>query len=391
MIALLPKNMCSGCAACLAICPMAAIVMEADSEGFQYPKIDAKRCIGCGKCRLACPILNRTTAKRTPLAVYAAMANDEGLRLASSSGGIFSLLARQIFAKGGVVFGAAWDYSDYTVKICAAQNEDELAELRGSKYVQANVGNVYLRVRDTLKRGVPVLYSGTPCQIAALNHVLGKTYDNLLTVEVICHAVPSPIAFQKYAAQRMRETGKAISRIFSRDKNCSWKRYAMSLSFHDSDIAYLKPLTDDAFLRGFLRELYNRPSCHNCSLRELRSGADLTLGDYWDVHESLPMMDDDKGTSIVLVNTSKGERCFAAICGLCRIEASDYDDVRRINPAIYRSALPHPKRRQFFSKIRRSDDFDSIVFNLLRPTIVARMRHLCGQILRKFGWKGRTA
>lgn len=387
MIVLAPKNICSGCAACRAVCPWSAISLLADAEGFLYPKIDVTRCVECGKCQKACPVLNRPQP-REPLAVYAAMANDTKLRLASSSGGLFSLLARQILARGGVVFGAAWDYSNYTVKICAAHNEEELAELRGSKYVQADVGNAYLQVREVLSHGIPVLYSGTPCQIAALNSVLGKVYDNLLTVEVICHAAPSTLAFQKYAAQRIREAGSHISRIFSRSKNCSWKRYAMSLSFHDKDIAYLKSLTEDVFLRGFLRELYNRPSCHHCMVRELRSGADLTLGDYWNVHQKFTAMDDDRGTSAILVNTGKGAQMVEAIREVCQMTASDYEDVRRTNPAVYRSSSPHQKRRLFFARVQQSDDFDSLVLRLLRPTLVARVRHLCGRVLHKLGLKG---
>lgn len=387
MIELADKGLCSGCAACRAVCPKSAIVMRPDSEGFLYPVIDTKACISCGKCRSVCPVLNRPQP-REPQAVYAAIAKDTDLRLESSSGGVFSLLARQTLAKGGLVFGAAWDYDNYAVRIISVRDESGLAALRGSKYVQADVGNAYVQVREALQKGINVLYSGTPCQIAALNRVLGKPYANLLTVEVICHATPSPLAFRKYAAQRERAAGAKITRIFSRSKNCSWKRYAMSLSFHDKDIAYLKSLTEDVFLRGFLRELYNRPSCHHCMVRELRSGADLTLGDYWNVHQKFPAMDDDRGTSVILVNTDKGSQMVETIRGMCQMTASDYEDVRRTNPAVYRSSPPHPRRRFFFARVQQSGDFDSLVLRLLRPTLVARARHLCGRVLHKLGLRG---
>lgn len=384
MIELAAKTLCSGCAACRAACPRGAIAMKADSEGFLYPEIDAKACISCGKCRRVCPVLNRLQP-REPLAVYAARANDTVLRLASSSGGLFSLLARQTLAKGGVVFGAAWDYATHTVKIVSARNEGELAALRGSKYVQADVGVAYEEARAALQKGTPVLYSGTPCQIAALNRFLGRPQANLLTVEVICHAAPSPLAFRKYAAQREREAGSPITRIFSRSKKCSWKRYAMSLAFHAKDIAYLESLTDDTFLRGFLAELYNRTSCHACSVRELRSGADITLADYWNVHQKFPAMDDDKGVSAVLANTEKGAVAFAAIQADCTVAASDFADIRRTNPAVYRSPTPHPRRGLFFAQIAQTDDFDALVVRLLRPTLKARIRRLGGRILRKLG------
>lgn len=390
MIELADKGLCSGCAACRAVCPKSAIVMQPDSEGFLYPVIDTKACISCGKCRSVCPVLNRPQP-REPQAVYAAIAKDTDLRQESSSGGVFSLLARQTLAKGGLVFGAAWDYDNYAVRIISVRDESGLAALRGSKYVQADVGNAYVQVREALQKGINVLYSGTPCQIAALNRVLGKPYANLLTVEVICHATPSPLAFRKYAAQRERAAGAKITRIFSRSKDCSWKRYAMSLSFHDNDIAYLKPVTEDTFLRGFLAELYNRPSCHACSVRELRSGADITLADYWNVHRKFPAMDDDRGTSVVLVNTEKGAEAFAAIQPDCRVAVSDYADIRRTNPAVYSSSSPHPKRGRFFAQIPKTDDFDALVMRLCRPTLKARIRRFGGRILRKLGLRRTVA
>ncbi len=382
MIELAPKDLCSGCAACRAVCPKSAISMVADSEGFLYPQINAELCILCGKCQRACPSLNRLPP-REPRAVYAAVATDDALRMASSSGGMFSLLARQVLAKGGIVFGAAWDYTDYSVKIISVRDETGLAELRGSKYVQANVGDAYFQVREALKKGIPVLYSGTPCQIAALNRYLGKSHDNLLTIEVICHAAPSPLAFQKYAQQREKEAGSKISRIFSRSKNCSWKRFAILLSFHSNNIAYLKSLTEDPFLRGFLSELYNRPSCQQCVVRELRSGSDLTIADYWGIEQRFPLLDDDKGTSVVLVNTEKGAAAFTAIKGFCRVETSDYDDIRRHNLPVFRSFPPHPRRAKFFAAIGKTDDFDALVIRLLRPTLYQRIRRLGGRVLRK--------
>ena len=355
MIELSVKNNCSGCAACRAVCPKSAIAMVADAEGFLYPRIDKSRCVSCGKCRAACPSLNRPPP-REPRAVYAAVATDDALRMASSSGGMFSLLARQVLARGGVVFGAAWDYTDYSVKIVAAHNEEELGELRGSKYVQADVGDAYFQAREALKKGIPVLYSGTPCQIAALKRFLGGETEGLLAVDLICHGVPSPLAFRKYAAARERAANSMIS---------------------------LKTLTEDPFLRGFLSELYNRPSCHHCAVRELRSGADLTIADYWGVEQRFPQLDDDKGTSVVLVNTERGAAAFAAIKDLCRVAESDYDDIRRTNTAVCRSPLPHPRRARFFAKVGRTDDFDALVTRLLRPTLYQRIRHLGGCVLRK--------
>ena len=146
-------------------------------------------------------------------------------------------------------------------------------------------------------------------------------------------------------------------------------------------------MTEDPFLRGFLSELYNRPSCHRCAVRELRSGADLTIADYWGVEQRFPQLDDDKGTSVVLVNTERGAAAFAAIKDLCRVAESDYDDIRRTNTAVCRSPLPHPRRARFFAKVGRTDDFDALVIRLLRPTLYQRIRHLGGRVLRKLHWR----
>lgn len=359
MIELAPKKLCSGCAACRAVCPKDAILMVADEEGFLCPTIDPARCVLCGKCRSVCPVLVRGDM-REPQSVYALMANDEDLRRASSSGGAFSLFAREILRKNGVVFCAAWDYETLSVKMVAARNEDELSALRGSKYVQADVGDVYRQVMRELKEGHPVLFSGAPCQVAALNRVVGDAKGLLLTVEVVCHGTPSPLAFRKYAEQREREVGKKI----------------------------LCPQDKDTFLRGFLSELYSRWSCHACSVRELRSGADLTIADYWEVDQKFPDMDDNKGTSQVLVNTERGRAAFDAIRLFCRVCESDYADVKRVNASVCCSVRPHRNRVRFFEEIKSVDDFDNAVMRLLRPTVAMRIRHLIGMALRKLHLRG---
>lgn len=222
------QNSCSGCTACQSICPKSAISMVADGEGFLYPKVDESKCVQCGLCEKVCPSLNRDSP-RMPLAVYAAKAKDDGLRLKSSSGGVFSLLARQVIARGGVVYGAGFDHADWHVMHKSAENEDELEDFRGSKYVQSDVQGIYAAVRGQLLAGCEVLFSGTPCQVAGLRHYLNalKTdVSKLLLVDVVCHAVPSPLAWRKYLDERLAKTGQGaiIRRIAFRHKNCGWKR-----------------------------------------------------------------------------------------------------------------------------------------------------------------------
>ena len=384
-------NLCSGCAACCAVCPRKAISMQPDEEGFAYPHIDESLCVHCGLCERTCPSLN-PKAPREPLAVYAAKAKDDALRKESSSGGVFSLLARQIISDGGIVYGAAIRGTDLSVCHCSAENEEEQSWLRGSKYVQSDVGDTYGNVRTQLDAGRKVLFSGTPCQVAALRNFLARDYENLVCVEVICHATPSPQAWKKYLEKRAaasatgrdsaRPTAVIDRRISFRSKNCGWKRYSLSLRFANNK-EYLRDLQTDAFLRGFLAELYNRPSCHQCSVRELRSGADITLGDYWNVHHHFPEMDDDVGTSVVLVDSDRGAVLLKRILPFCDMVESDYEDVRRTNPAVYCSPSPHVKRSKYFRLIRRGADFDMTVDKLLRRALWRRIGSLVKRTMKK--------
>lgn len=380
------KHHCSGCSACHDACPKNAIVMVADEEGFLYPRIDEAKCVRCGLCEKVCPSLNRDLP-RTPLAVYAAKAKDDELRLKSSSGGVFSLLAQQVLARGGVVYGAGFDHADWHVMHKSAENENELGDLRGSKYVQSDVRGIYASVRSQLISDREVLFSGTPCQVAGLRrylNILKVDVSKLLLVDVVCHAVPSPLAWRKYLDERLAKTGPGaiIRRIAFRHKNCGWKRYSLSLCFAD-DKEYRCDLREDTFLRGFLSELYNRPSCHDCQCRELRSGSDLTIADYWSVHEKFPEMDDDCGTSLVLVNTDFGRSRLDAIGSQVSLVESDFSDAVRVNQSIVRSSGPHLSRTMFFKRLDKAgESFDCSVFKLLEPPIYKRVRAFCGRILR---------
>lgn len=384
MVKLADIKDCAGCSACYASCGRSAISMKADAEGFLQPVIDEAKCVNCGLCVKACPALAKLPP-RTPLAIYAAKAKDDELRLKSSSGGVFSLLARAVIAEGGVVFGAGFDHSDWHVMHKSAENEEELEGLRGSKYVQSEMGDVFRRVKDELSKNRKVLFSGTPCQITGLRLFLGKEYNNLLLVDVVCHAAPSPLAWRKYLEKRLFAVNESslssIKQISFRRKNCGWKRYSLSLKSTNGN-EYLKDLTQDTFLRGFNSELYNRPSCHNCHSRELKSGSDLTIADYWRVHEKLPEMDDDRGTSLVLVNTSKGECAFRSVDGMVNAVVSDYEDAIRVNPSIVKSSSPSKKRSLFFKSVHKSD-FDRLVVRLLRRPIWRRVGSFVKRVSKK--------
>jgi len=316
------------------------------------------------------------------------------LRISSSSGGVFSLLAQDILRRGGLVFGAGFDHSDWHVYHRSIDCEAELSELRGSKYVQSEMGMCFREVRDCLGAGREVLFSGTPCQIAGLERFLSLSKcalsNNLTLVEIVCHAVPSPLAWRRYLEGRIKsscgEQGcgmDMIKQISFRSKKCGWKKFAVSLKF-SNDMVYLACLDKDLFLRGFLSELYNRPSCHSCSARDLRSGADLTIADYWNVHQRFPEIDDDKGVSLVLVNTEKGDRLLSAISSAMTLQTSDYAHACKTNPAIISATKPHRRRREFFQKVQ-TECFDALVEKCLRLPLSKRLRHAVGRVLRRLG------
>lgn len=222
------KSFCTGCTACYSACPVNAISMKKDEEGFAYPFIDPDKCINCSLCKTVC---NQQGLKKIEnLRAYAAIANDDHIRENSSSGGVFTLLAENIIRKGGVVFGAAFD-ENFEVKHISVEDVNELSRLRGSKYVQSALGDTFKEAKKYLNDGREVLFTGTPCQIAGLKTFLKKSYQNLTTADLVCHRVPSPKVWKKYVEMMSQKHNAPIERISFRAKNLSWKRYAMLFSY----------------------------------------------------------------------------------------------------------------------------------------------------------------
>lgn len=355
--------------------------MAADAEGFLYPRVDDAKCVNCGICAKVCPSLNQGVA-RHPLSVFAAKAKDEELRTQSSSGGVFSLLAHETLSNGGIVFGAAFDHNDWHIYHRGVDSEEELAELRGSKYVQSDMGDVFRQVGSTLLQGKEVLFTGTPCQIAGLRQYLSLSKvsaDKLLTVDIICHAVPSPLAWRKYLSQRISHAYNAdehelssISGISLRSKVTGWRKFSFSLSFANG-ADYSVSCNRDLFLRGFLAELYNRPSCQKCPDKGLRCGSDLSIGDFWGVDVTFPEMNDDRGISLILVNTEKGHRTLSNIMDNAVFRPTDFNHAILKNYAIVSSKKAHRNRHRFFARIE-SSDFDNLVASLLKPSLMMRVR-----------------
>ena len=304
MLTLSRKEDCVGCGACVQRCPKGCLALREDAEGFLYPEADASRCIDCGLCEKVCPVIHPGES-RQPLMAYAAVNGDEAVRRSSSSGGVFTALALETIERGGVVFGAKFD-GRWEVVHGWTDRAEGLAAFRGAKYAQSCIGNSYKDVESFLRQGREVLFSGTPCQVAGLRRFLRREYAGLLTVDVVCHGVPSPGVWRDY----LRESREAhfphvaplpLTALTFRDKSTGWKQYSFTYMAQSSD--GLSKVTErasrNAFMRGFLADLYLRPSCYACPAKRLSSGSDLTVGDYWGVGAVHPALDDDGGVSVV--------------------------------------------------------------------------------------------
>ena len=367
MVTLAQHDLCSGCSACFAACPKHAIAMVPDQHGALYPKINPEKCVACHICEKACYIQNQYSLiqDENPLC-YAAYSLDESLRMASSSGGIFSELANLILEQNGLIFGCVFDGPECNVIHISVDKKEDLAKMRGSKYVQSDLQNTFIEGKRALDTGRKVLFSGTPCQIAGLNRFLAKDYPNLITVEVICHGAPVPGVWKKYLHDfRKQYKMDKINSIFFRNKDNGWKRFRMYTcgSAHGSDTAIKisRFMWDDSFMRAFLLDYSLRLSCYNCKAKSGASCADITLGDFWGIeHGYINFPNDDKGISAVILHSEKGKHLFQSCNERIRYCNVSLQNIIRGNPAYIHSAVM-PRMYKFFMNSYRDSDFEKIV------------------------------
>ena len=285
---------------------------------------------------------------------YAAKNRNESLRLAASSGGVFSLLAHTVLSENGLVYGAAYD-AEEAVRHIRVSSEKELKRLYGAKYAPSDISGIYEAVRDDLEKGRRVLFSGTPCQTAGLSHFLKKDTEQLLLVDLVCHGVPTGEAWKSYLAYRQREDGQESppSRIDLRSKATGWSHYGYAVSFdYPSGFHYEKRNTEDSYLQAFTSNLTLRTACLTCSHKGLDRVSDFTLGDLWGVWDILPEMDDDKGVSLVMVHSEKGRRLWQTLQKEVECQEITPDQAVRQNPSILRSSPAHPRREEALTRMR---------------------------------------
>lgn len=358
-----PDTKCTGCSACLNCCPVDAIKMEENKEGFIMPLVDDEKCINCGKCVRVCPALAPKHENDPQPKIYAAMADDD-IRALSSSGGMFTLFAEQVLSEGGLVCGAAFD-KNFRLSHILVDNKDDLAKLRGSKYVQSNIDFAYRDVKKALDDGKKVLFTGTPCQAAAIKSYLGREYDKLYVVDILCHGVPSHTVFSKYLEEisKKNNTSKGFpvpTDVQFRDKRYGWNCENMRIEF-DKCKPYEKSLKEgDMFEFVFHRNLALRKSCSDCPFAVFPRQGDISIGDFWGISRIDKAMTDKKGTSLVTVNSEKGAKLFEQIYDRLKSVKElniKHDDIRNR----VRSAAPANKNRGRFMKMIQNNSLEDSV------------------------------
>lgn len=394
MIDINNKIDCCGCSACMQKCPKSCIVMKKDSEGFLYPKIDTDHCISCGLCEKVCPMKHPYVSANIKDVFAFKHANDY-VRFSSSSGGAFYYYANKVLKVHGVVYGAAFD-KGWVVRHKRVNNIDDLEYLRKSKYVQSDINDTYVLAQKDLKAGKYVLYSGTPCQIAGLKTFLGREYENLLTIDVFCHGVPSPEVFNSYLKEIMCRPNATINsniirclnlsleshrnnllEVNFRDKEHSrWRLCSLKLRFKEnteSEKIIVNNWKKDIFNQGFLSHLYLRPSCHKCRFRNQTSGSDISIGDFWGIETVVKNLnDDDLGYNAVIINTEKG---YNVSKDMDRIASTSFEDVVRNNGSLQESPIPHIMREVFFKYYR--------TWGVLFMAKVCMQKNIIAKIFRK--------
>lgn len=351
MIEIKDKSKCCGCSSCANICPKQCINMSEDTEGFLYPVVDKKKCIDCNLCINSCPELNLKEEKQFKQDGYLVQIKDDEIRKESTAGGAFTAIARFVIKNNGVVFGVTMDENFY-VHHTYVEREEGLAKFRNSKYVQSAVGELTLKkVKEFLLQERLVCFSGTPCQIEGLKCFLKRDYENLITVDVVCRAVPSPLVFRKYVEFQNKKLDSKIVSVRFRDKFYGYKYSTMNIKTLNNNGKYHKGIESDLWLRAFFSEICDRPSCHSCSFRKRYRESDFTIWDCFNVGSFSKKMDDDKGTTRMLVNSEKGRNLFKNINEYINFERVDSDKLVYGVKELTESVKPNRLRKEFMNDL----------------------------------------
>lgn len=362
MIEIRDKKDCCGCNACGDICHVQAISFQTDQEGFWYPLVDKKKCDDCHLCEKICPVINIDKLKKNDFQkpiVYGGYSKDIVVRFDSTSGGLFSVLAQAMYKQKGYVGGAI--YTDYfKVTNFISNDKKDLRKLRSSKYVESYAEGLYIKIKNLLIAGEKVLVCGSPCQMAALRSFLRKNYENLIIVDFLCRATNSPKVFEKYKENLEKKYGSKIIAIKDKNKEHGWHSLARKITFENGQTYYGEGHEDD-YRRGYHMNVFERPSCYECKFKGFPRISDITLGDFWGIDKVDSSLEQNLGTSLMMINSKKGERFFEGIKDKLVVKQFRLEDIMPGNKtAILGGALSYPahiNRRNFF------EDLDKMPFD----------------------------
>lgn len=394
MIQITDKSKCCGCCACVDACAHNAISLQTDIEGFWYPVIDKEKCIDCGLCEKVCSIIHKAKPERYSVPkVFAAYNKNEEVRIDSTSGGLHSALADVMYEKGTYVCGAVYN-DDHTVSHVVSPDKKLLPKIRSSKYLQSSMLGQYKEIRTLLRKGEKVFYCGTPCQVHALYNFLGKDYPELTTCDFICRGVNSPKVFLKYMDMLEKRYGAKAKAIKFKNKKWGWHNFSMRVDFENGK-QYCEDRWHDLFFIGYLQcGNFSRPSCYECQFKGFPQKSDITLADFWGIEKIDPSMDQDKGTSLVMINSDKGMELFNAAKEQLAWKEFTIEDARNGNPAMDSSLKPAAKNRDAFFKALDEMPFDKVAAKFFSlPTfpikvrkkgrrLFSRLKKVCKQVIR---------
>ena len=380
MIKIKDKKDCCGCYACYSICPKQCITMKADEEGFWYPVVNQDKCINCNLCKKVCPIINKPECISYDRKAYAMYNKNEDVRLQSSSGGIFTLLAEYIINNNGKVYGATFD-DDFNVKHIGIDKLENISLLQGSKYVQSKIENVYKSVKTDLNNGRQVLFTGTPCQVVGLKSFFLLVYDNLILMDIVCHGVPSPLIWQKYLDELKKSYKQNIQQIYFRNKDTGWKNYSIKIVF-DKDI-YKKIGLNDVYMRGFIGDIYLRPSCYSCKFKGIERISDITVADFWGIQNVKPKMDDNKGISLVVIQSEKGKAIFEKVKENIEFVNVNINESLKYNPSALKPVTYNVKRDEFFAELSMNKNIEELIKRYTKRNIVQRIKMKIKRLIKR--------
>ena len=372
------KENCCGCSACFNICPKNAIIMKEDEKGFLFPDINNDICVNCGLCKKVCPIENEINVNEFNQEFYGVKNKDNDIREKSSSGGVYNELIKYVLQRDGICYGAVYN-KDFEVKHCRAVDEEECKKQLGSKYVQSEIGTTFKKVKEDIKKGKLVLFSGTPCQIQGLKNFIGNIdMTNLILCDIICHGVPSTYILKKYIKELEKRYKSKIVKIDFRKKDKNFGIKNMFIIFESGKEVFI-PSYYDNFYHLFERELIARECCSNCKFANLNRTGDISIGDFWGIEKFNKDFNDNKGVSLVIVNSNKGKEIFDSIKDNFNIIESNSENSKQ--PSLEKPTSKNKYYYDFWNDVNKYDlDYLDIKYSDR-----SNIKKVIGQYLCKFG------